>query len=373
MQRRQLPRDNLIPWIKSIKAKNKQAGYHRKSCNQTDRTKHPCESVINKKRDNRARSLFDLEQLDVEDQLGVGGNAGEGLLAVSKLGRNGETALSTGGHAGNTDVPTLDDLTTSELEGERLALLVGVEDLAVLKLADVAHGNSVTALGGNTLSKLLVVNLDTTDLLHAEGAGGLVTGGSRTLLEVLGELNLLVGLGLLLVGLGLLGLNSGSITVVLLQLLLLGLGQNGLLLGGLALGALGDQVIKGLLFGGTLVLALALGLNQLGGLLLLAVNLGDAGVIHAIKVITLLSIHGQKLLHVELLLIGGKVVVILIILILIVVVTALVETNDVVTGEVNSVVTGDLEEDTLTLTHGDVKGLLAVLFELLVIELCMII
>lgn len=309
-----------------------------------------------------SRNLLDLEELDIKDELGVGGDAGESLLAVCEGGRDGDTTLTTDSHAGDTNVPTLDNLTLAELEGEGLALLVGIKDLAVLELADVAHGDNIAALGSNTLSELLVVHLDTADLLHAEGASGLVTRGGRTLLEVLGELDLLVGLGLLLG----LGLNSSGVTVVLLELLLLGLGKGGLLsLGGLGLVSLGHQVIKAnLLLGSTLVLAL-LGLNKLGCLsLLLAVDLSDSGVVHLIKVVALIIIlHGHDLIHVEFILIGGQVIVVLIILIIVVVivVVTLIETNDIVTGQEDSVVTSDLEEDGLTLADGDIKSLLAVL------------
>lgn len=69
--------------------------------------------------------LFDLEELDIEDQLRVTGDTGESLLAVGKVRRDGDTALTTDSHAGDTDIPALDDLTLAELEVERLALLVG--------------------------------------------------------------------------------------------------------------------------------------------------------------------------------------------------------------------------------------------------------
>lgn len=275
-------------------------------------------------------TLLDLEELNVEDKLGVGGNAGEGLLAVCKRRRDGDTTLTTDSHAGDTDVPTLDDLALSELEGERLALLVGVEDLAVLELADVAHSDSVATLGSNTLSELLVVHLDSTDLLNAESAGGLVAGGGRALLEVLGELDLLVGLGLLL-GI-LLGLNSGGIAVVLLELLLLGLGQGGLLsLGRLGLVGLSHQIVEAdLILSSALVLAL-LGLNKLRSLVL-ALNLGDSRVLNVIKVIALITIlHGQEIFHVKLILIGRQIVVILL-LIVVMVMVVFIKTNDVVTG-----------------------------------------
>lgn len=69
--------------------------------------------------------LFDLEELHIEDQLRVTGDTGESLLAVGEVRRDGDAALTTDSHAGDTDIPALDDLTLAELEGERLALLVG--------------------------------------------------------------------------------------------------------------------------------------------------------------------------------------------------------------------------------------------------------
>lgn len=70
--------------------------------------------------------LTDRDALDVEDQVRVRRNVrGSTLLAVSHRRRDGKTTLSAGGHASDTDVPTLDDLADAELKRERLALLVG--------------------------------------------------------------------------------------------------------------------------------------------------------------------------------------------------------------------------------------------------------
>lgn len=70
--------------------------------------------------------LADRNALDVEDQVGVGWDVrGSTLLAVCKRGGDRQATLTTSGHAGNTNVPALDDLADAELEGERLALLVG--------------------------------------------------------------------------------------------------------------------------------------------------------------------------------------------------------------------------------------------------------
>ena len=68
--------------------------------------------------------LLDLEKLDVEDKLAVGGNARQSLAAVGKMCGNGQTALATDGHAGNTDIPALDDLALTKLKGKWRSLLV---------------------------------------------------------------------------------------------------------------------------------------------------------------------------------------------------------------------------------------------------------
>jgi hypothetical protein len=53
------------------------------------------------------------------------------------MGGDGQTALTTNGHADDTDVPTLDDLALASLEGERLTLLVGYCNVS--KLVTVAE------------------------------------------------------------------------------------------------------------------------------------------------------------------------------------------------------------------------------------------
>lgn len=73
--------------------------------------------------------LLDLEKLDVEDQGAIRGNAVKTLVSVGHVGGDGKAALAANRHAENTDIPALDDLTLSDLEGERLALLVGYIDV----------------------------------------------------------------------------------------------------------------------------------------------------------------------------------------------------------------------------------------------------
>lgn len=303
----------------------------------------------------RLFALVDLDNLDVEDEGGATGNVrGSATGAVGVVSGDGDAALGANGHAGDTDVPALDDLAAAELEGERLALLVAVEHLVVLlELADVAHADTVAVLGGRAGAGLLVVDghaLDDTGTSSGLGllSGGGGLGGSRALLEVLGELNLLVGLvgrGSLL---GLLRDNGGAIVLLhLLELLLAEL---------LAVGSrldlgLGDQGVEVLVVCGALVLAL-LGLDKLGSLLLI-VDLGDAGVLHVVELVL-----GVVLL-VELVLIGREVVLILVVLLVVLAVG--VVRLDVVAGQEDAVGAGNLEVDALVLTNGDVERLLVVL------------
>lgn len=264
------------------------------------------------------------------------------------MGGNGETTLAANSHASDTDIPTLDHLALSELERERRTLLVGcirssafwflfsyhvggvlltVKDLAVLKLANVTHADLVAALGNAAGTSLAVVNghaldnLDTSSgLLSLLGllsnllllSNSRRAGGAK--LEVLGELHLLLRLGGLLLGLLLLGL-------LLAQL---GLG---------ILALLGNQLVETLsgLLSSALVLAL-LGLHQLGGLLLVSVDLLDAaGSVNVIELV--LRLVANKLVELR-----GEVVVILIVVILVVrALGGIILVDDVVAGNVDGV------------------------------------
>jgi hypothetical protein len=75
--------------------------------------------------------LFDGDHLDFENKVRVGRNVRRSsLLAVAEMGGNGNLALTANLHAGNTNVPALDDLADTELEGEGRSLLVGWKMLA---------------------------------------------------------------------------------------------------------------------------------------------------------------------------------------------------------------------------------------------------
>ena len=256
--------------------------------------------------------LLDLKKLDIEDQSAVGRDAGHGPAAVGQVGGDGQATLTADLHTGNTDIPALDDLALAELECERRALLVGVEDLAVLELADVAHADLVATLGGAASADLPVVNGYTlNDLDTTLGLLSLLGGrAGRALLEVLGELDLLISLSSGSLGL----LSSDSLALVVLEFLLLLLAELLVVLSNELLEALG------LLLSGTL-LAL-LGLDQLGGLLLIrVVDLLDAG--SAVDIVKLIA------LLVALILIGRKIIVLVILIIL---VRLLVIGNDIVAG-----------------------------------------
>ena len=174
--------------------------------------------------------------------------------------------------------------------------MLTIKDLAVLQLANVAHLDTVTLLGGLALAFLLVINNDAADVARSLGSLLLclwlgcvdLWGASGALLEVLSELNLLLvaagGVVLLNLFSLLLWLSSAndSLAIVLLQLLSLLLAEI------IVAVSLADHIIKaGLLFSSTL-LALLAGFNKLGNLLLLiTVNLGDSGVAHAIELVVL--------------------------------------------------------------------------------------
>jgi hypothetical protein len=89
--------------------------------------------------ENRPRQrLLDGEELDVEEQRRVLGDARDLLVAVGEVGGDRQLSLSTNGHAGETLVPALDDLSPAEDEREGGAAGVGVKLLSVLELADVS-------------------------------------------------------------------------------------------------------------------------------------------------------------------------------------------------------------------------------------------
>lgn len=69
--------------------------------------------------------LLDLQELDIEHQGAVGRNSGLSFAAIRRLGGDSKSTLTTNGHAGNTNIPALNDLALAELECERLAGFVG--------------------------------------------------------------------------------------------------------------------------------------------------------------------------------------------------------------------------------------------------------
>lgn len=220
-----------------------------------------------------------------------------------------------------------------------------VEDLAVLELANVAHANLITTLGSPTGTDLAVIDLHTLDDLDAGSGGRLLAllgdrGASGALLQVLGELDLLLRLWCVL-------LSGNSLALVVLELL-------GFLLAELAL--LGDQLIQALggILGSALVLTL-LGLDQLGNLLLICIDLLDTA--SAINVVQLvLGLVADELIE-----LGGQVVLV-VIGVLILTVGGLVLVDNVVTRDVDGVRAGIDEESLLLLTNSKLQRLLVVLW-----------
>ena len=172
----------------------------------------------------------------------------------------------------------MNDLSNTELEAEWLALLVGIEDLAISELSDVAHADTVTLLCRWSGTNLLVVNLDALDGPDTElslSLGGRLWGlrSSWALLKVLCKLDLL---GILVGGSG---LGSDGLSLVVLELLLLFLAQL------LAIGAgLLHDLVKGLgwLLSGALVLSLLVSLSDKLGDLLIILKLEDAWVVKSV-------------------------------------------------------------------------------------------
>jgi len=70
-------------------------------------------------------ALFNAQQLDVKDQSAVSRNTREGFAAICKACWDGESAFTSNLHACNSNIPAFDNLTSTKLESERLALLVG--------------------------------------------------------------------------------------------------------------------------------------------------------------------------------------------------------------------------------------------------------
>ncbi|CEI64818.1 unnamed protein product [Fusarium venenatum] len=157
----------------------------------------------------------------------------------------------------------------------KVVLELTIELLSVLELANVSDTDSVAALDSTAVANGSVVNGDALDNLDTGGRLGvlallgLLSRTGRTLLKVLGELNLLSVF--LLFG-------SDSLALVVLELLLLLLRELSIILG--------DELVKALgLLSGALVLALVGG-NELRCLLLVSVDLLDTGVLKSIECMT---------------------------------------------------------------------------------------
>lgn len=125
---------------------------------------NPC----NRPRTISTSDLLDLLQLDIEDEVGVGGNvAGEAAGTVAKVAGDVEGGLLADLHLGDTLVPATDDLTDTDLDDEVAAADGGVELLAlvvglrsVLQEASVLNGDSLALGGGGASAGLVGDNVD---------------------------------------------------------------------------------------------------------------------------------------------------------------------------------------------------------------------
>jgi hypothetical protein len=105
--------------------------------------------------------LLDVHQLGFEQQCRVRGNLRAGAaLAVGLVGRDRELALAADFHAGDSIIPTLDNIAGSELERQRLATLTGAVELrAVLQRTGVVdeHRAAGLRLGARTHNDVLAL------------------------------------------------------------------------------------------------------------------------------------------------------------------------------------------------------------------------
>ena len=85
-----------------------------------------------------AITLLDGKQLDLEVEGGSLGDSRDLLVSVGQVGRDGQLSLTPDGHTDESLIPTLDDLSSAEGEGEGGTAGVGVELLAAVELADVS-------------------------------------------------------------------------------------------------------------------------------------------------------------------------------------------------------------------------------------------
>lgn len=95
--------------------------------------------------------LFSREQLNIEDQNGVGRNWRWAVSTVCITRRGHKIGALANLHLCNTLVPSLDDLATANVEGERPALRPrGVENLAIEQGALVVERTPRTGCGLRT-------------------------------------------------------------------------------------------------------------------------------------------------------------------------------------------------------------------------------
>src|SRR6266849_222347 len=127
-------------------------------------------SMIAAQTERSLSSLFDLDQLDVEEQCGVWRDRTAGAaLSVPELGRDNQRALAADFHPGDALVPAADHLPATQLERERLAMVlravellpVLVGGLRVVQPTGVVHRHLMPALRFSARADLAVGHLQT--------------------------------------------------------------------------------------------------------------------------------------------------------------------------------------------------------------------
>jgi len=93
--------------------------------------------------------LFEGDELDFELEGRIGGNnPGEATGAVREVGRAGQLGHLSLGHLGNSLIPSPDDISVANGEGERLAALPGG-----VKLGAVSQGANIVDIDSLALAR----------------------------------------------------------------------------------------------------------------------------------------------------------------------------------------------------------------------------
>ena len=117
--------------------------------------------------------LFDTQTLDIKDQLRIRRNVRRrAFLPVPKIAGDRDASFTAHTQSSNANVPTLDHISSTQLECERLAGFVRVEHFPAFEFADVPHFHAVAGLGLATGAEFSIIYCNALDV--ADAKGGLV-------------------------------------------------------------------------------------------------------------------------------------------------------------------------------------------------------